>query len=286
MPLPRKARHKSLERFFTTLSALLRIGFSQPAYVPTPVPLNPHRLCSEKHSVTHNKIGRTTSHKNFNLSLLSVSHLIHHPSLHLGSVSPALTMSTSRPTHTLAEAHQLLQLSTLITTNIQRVIAAWAEESTVASTTPSELQLNQTVPSSPAALPSLALHEAQCTLIAATGKLTELIAEPSVRIIELGCQYWESRALYIAAERRVPDLLAKFEEQRNEGMTAGDLSKEVGIESRKLERVMRCLCSGGVFKEVEGGSAGKGPGEVRFANNRVSRALVGNEGLRAYVLLL
>ena len=84
----------------------------------------------------------------------------------------------------------------------------------------------------------------------------------------------------------MPDLLAKVEEQGNEGVTARDLSKEVGIESRKLERVMRCLCSGGVFKEVEGGSAGKGPGEARFANNRVSRALVGNEGLRAYVLLL
>lgn len=85
----------------------------------------------------------------------------------------------------------------------------------------------------------------------------------------------------------MPDLLAEIEEQgSNAGVSAADLSKEVGIEGRKLERVMRCLCSGGVFKEVEGGSAGKGRGEVRFANNRVSRALVGNEGLRAYVLLL
>lgn len=85
----------------------------------------------------------------------------------------------------------------------------------------------------------------------------------------------------------MPDLLAKIEEQgNNEGVTAAYLSKEVGIEGRKLERVMRCLCSGGVFKEVEGGSTGKGTGEVRFTNNRISRTLVGNEGLRAYVLLL
>ena len=97
----------------------------------------------------------------------------------------------------------------------------------------------------------------------------------------------ESRALYIAAERRAPDLLAKIEEQGgNGGLTAAYLSKEVGIEGPKLKRVMRRLCSGGMFKEVEGGSAVKGTGEVRFANNRFSRASVGNEGLRAYVLLL
>ena len=195
-------------------------------------------------------------------------------------------MSTSRPSHTIAEAHQLLQISTLVTTNIQRVIAAWAEESTIASTAPSKAQPNQTVPQSPATLPSPALHEAQCTLIAVTGKLTELIAEPSVRILELGCQYWESRALYIAAERRVPDLLAKAEEQENGGLTGEELSKLIGIESRKLERVMRSLCSAGVFREVEGKSNANGTGKSRFANNRVSRALVGNEGLRAYVLLL
>lgn len=105
-----------------------------------------------------------------------------------------------------------------------------------------------------------------------------------MRIIELGCQYWESRALYIAAERRVPDLLAKVEQQGDSGVTAAGLSKEVGIESRKLERILRCLCSNGVFREVEG--EGDGKGEVRFANNGVSGALVGNEGLRAYVLML
>lgn len=115
-----------------------------------------------------------------------------------------------------------------------------------------------------------------------------------MRVLELGCQYWESRALYIAAERRVPDLLARMEEQgRHDGVTAAELSSAVGIEGRKLERVMRCLCSGGVFREVGGGGSagagagtGTGTGEGRFANNRVSRALVGNEGLRAYVLLL
>lgn len=62
----------------------------------------------------------------------------------------------------------------------------------------------------PDILPSRRLYEAQRTLIALTGTLTELVAEPSLRILEVGCQYWESRALFIACERRIPDLLAQL----------------------------------------------------------------------------
>lgn len=40
---------------------------------------------------------------------------------------------------------------------------------------------------------------------------------------------------------------------------------------------MRCLCSIHVFREVS---------EDRFANNAVSAALVNNEPLRAYILML
>ena len=177
--------------------------------------------------------------------------------------------------HTLTEAYQLLQLSTLITTNIHHVISAWASEPTTSSTT----------------LPSPALHKAQCTLVAAMGKLTELIAEPSVRILELGCQYWESRALYIAVERRVADLLAEHadgngNEYGKGGLSADELGTAIVNEGRKLERIMRCLCSSGVFMEIEGEKHVNESREVKFANNGVSRALVGDEGLRAYVLLL
>lgn len=42
-------------------------------------------------------------------------------------------------------------------------------------------------------------------------------------------------------------------------------------------RIMRTLCAIHIFCEVD---------ENRFANNRVSAALVGNDGLRAYVQLL
>ena len=167
-----------------------------------------------------------------------------------------------RSAKTLSDVAQLLQISDLISTNIRRVINAWSAESSPSSSPASKI------------LPSLALHEAQRTLLAATGTLAELVSEPSVRVLELGCQYWESRALYIAAERRIPDALVAAE---GGSLTAEELSEMTGIEARKLDRVMRCLCSNHVFREVDGG---------KFANNRISAALVGNEPLRAYVLLL
>jgi hypothetical protein len=42
-------------------------------------------------------------------------------------------------------------------------------------------------------------------------------------------------------------------------------------------RIMRCLCSIHIFKEVQ---------PDRFANNGVSAALVNNEPLRAYIVML
>jgi hypothetical protein len=42
-------------------------------------------------------------------------------------------------------------------------------------------------------------------------------------------------------------------------------------------RVMRCLCSIHIFKET---------GPDRFANNDISAALVNNEPLRAYIVML
>ena len=44
-----------------------------------------------------------------------------------------------------------------------------------------------------------------------------------------------------------------------------------------IARLMRCLCSIHIFKEVQ---------PDRFANNHVSAALVGNEPLRAYIVML
>lgn len=129
-----------------------------------------------------------------------------------------------RPQKTLADAAQLLQLSELLSTNVRIVIDEWAKEQRPQASNDG---------ASPASLPSHKLHEAQRTLLAITGSLTELVAEPSLRIFEVACQHWESRALYIAAERRIPDLLA---EAGADGVSAKQLASRTGIEYLKLCR--------------------------------------------------
>ncbi|KAL8728552.1 MAG: hypothetical protein Q9181_005309 [Wetmoreana brouardii] len=172
----------------------------------------------------------------------------------------------SRPTKSLQDGAKLLRLSNLLTTNIQTVIQEWAKEQQPGAS-------NDGAP--PSVLPSRRLYEAQRTLLALTGTLIELIAEPSLRLMEVGCQYWESRALFIAAERRIPSMLAAPGVDITIGVSAKQLGRETGIEHLKLSRILRTLCSNHIFTE---------PSPDHFANNVISAALVENEPLRAYIL--
>jgi hypothetical protein len=49
-------------------------------------------------------------------------------------------------------------------------------------------------------------------VLAIAVSVSELVTEPYSRIQEVGCQHFESRALFIAAERRILDLLDLAEE--------------------------------------------------------------------------
>ncbi|KAI0409179.1 S-adenosyl-L-methionine-dependent methyltransferase [Xylaria palmicola] len=122
-------------------------------------------------------------------------------------------------------------------------------------------------------LPAKSLFDAQRTLLAAAGLLTELVSEPENRLLEVSSQYFEARALHIVADKRIPDILAKGGDAGVDIQTLGDT---VGIESRKLSRIMRCLCSIHIFQEKD---------EDVFINNRISSSLVNNEHIRAYILL-
>ncbi|KAI1261349.1 S-adenosyl-L-methionine-dependent methyltransferase [Xylariaceae sp. FL1019] len=122
-------------------------------------------------------------------------------------------------------------------------------------------------------LPAKPLFDSQRTLLAAAGLLTELVSEPQTRLLEVSSQYFEARALHIVADKRIPDIIA---EHGNVGVDIGTLASIVGIESRKLSRVMRCLCSIHIFHEKA---------EDVFVNNKISASLVDNEPLRAYIML-
>jgi hypothetical protein len=113
-----------------------------------------------------------------------------------------------------ADFYKLLQLTELIQKTSTTLLKEWASGSS----------------DSNSGLASPELFEAQRTLLSAAGLLTELVSDPATRLLEVSSQYNEARALHIASDLRVPDVLAKNEK----GVKIDDISSAVGIESRKL----------------------------------------------------
>lgn len=106
---------------------------------------------------------------------------------------------------------QLRQLGDLINSSIQTVV-----------------KLNE---ASKGELPAKPLFDAQRALLSAAGKLTELVSQPSTRVLEVSSQYFEARCLHIVADKHVPDILAKAGDA---GVHVTGIAKSVGIEPRKL----------------------------------------------------
>ncbi|KAF7162427.1 hypothetical protein CNMCM5623_007718 [Aspergillus felis] len=127
-----------------------------------------------------------------------------------------------RQPKSVCDAGQLLQTASIISSTAQTIIAEWSAEAKA-----SKGPRKQNVPT----LPSRELFDAQRTILAAVGKLTELVSDPSARILEVATQFQESRSLYIAAERRIPDLLAAGDE---DGVHVDVISQKARIEPRKL----------------------------------------------------
>ncbi|RYP31586.1 hypothetical protein DL767_005695 [Monosporascus sp. MG133] len=160
-----------------------------------------------------------------------------------------------------ADIEKLRQLASLVTSATEAVIAEWTEGETTPPDTIDGIQL-----------PSHRLYGAQRILAAAAGSIEELVCDPSLRLLNFSTQYVESRALHIAAEHRIADLL---EDARDSELHVQELAKTIGIETEKLSRILRLLTSQHIFREVR---------PDIFANNAVSRKLVRNETLRAYIM--
>jgi hypothetical protein len=127
-----------------------------------------------------------------------------------------------RQPKSLCDAAQLLQTADIISNTVQAIIAEWSAEVKA-----SKGSRKQNAPT----LPSRELFDAQRTILAAVGKLTELVSDPSARILEVATQFQESRSLYIAAERRIPDILAAGD---GGGVHVDQISQKARIEPRKL----------------------------------------------------
>ncbi|PCH41151.1 S-adenosyl-L-methionine-dependent methyltransferase [Wolfiporia cocos MD-104 SS10] len=133
----------------------------------------------------------------------------------------------------------------------------------------------QTTPvESGAPLPSPEVYEATRIVTGACGMFLDLVQEPGSRLTEIACANFISRALHVAIQARVAEILADADPTK--GMSAALISEKTGINEQKLTRVLRTLCTVHVFNEVRDGY---------FANNRTSDALARDPYLYDWLLL-
>ncbi|KAH9927650.1 S-adenosyl-L-methionine-dependent methyltransferase [Fomitopsis serialis] len=156
----------------------------------------------------------------------------------------------------------LRHLVRLITDSSEVVIREWQTEETEPS-----------ADSTTSLLPSPDLFNARRTVLGACGMVSDVVAEPQHRLMEFASEYHVSRALHVAAEGRIPDILADANPAK--GLHVKEIAQQAGIEHRKLARILRCLASIHVFKEVK---------ELHFSNTRTSQALVDNDPLRCWLM--
>jgi hypothetical protein len=90
------------------------------------------------------------------------------------------------------------------------------------------------------------------------GRLPNKLVPPPFRVMQLGSAFWQSRALYVAAELGVADVIG--DEQKSSQQIAEDLN----LHADYLYRLLRMLASIGVFEESA---------EKFFRNNRLSNCL-------------
>jgi len=124
--------------------------------------------------------------------------------------------------HTPKDANELLRLSDLLREAALTIKDEWAKE---------DFSHQDESKDSSRILPSHKLWNAERTVEAVTGSLLELVAEPHQRIQQILAEFMESRALFIAAERRIPDLLNGA---GPDGMDIQSIAEKTGIERRKL----------------------------------------------------
>lgn len=136
-----------------------------------------------------------------------------------GRVHPTSKESSQRrPEHEAYDLDQLLQLGNLIQSSIERYVEGKRKMASCA--------LGGDVPA------PRAVFDAQRDLLAAAGKLTELVVEPGTRLQETAIQYMESRALHIVADKRVSDILAAHGNES--GVHIDILAQETQMDGRKL----------------------------------------------------
>ena len=118
-------------------------------------------------------------------------------------------------------SQKLLALVDLVTQSAHATIEEWYKEELSPEAESTDLL-------------SWELHNAQRAIIAACGAITDLVHDPQLRIFEVAAGFLEARALHIAAEHRVADILDKHGGGQNHGVSIDALAEHVGIDDQKL----------------------------------------------------
>ncbi len=120
-------------------------------------------------------------------------------------------------------AQQTRDILNLLSANVERLASDW-------ESTPNGDSVDTT--SEDVGLPvSHAEYDAVKTILAALGSLESLVLNPHMRLSTLSMSYTTARALHIAAEHNIAELLAQHED---DGVPAAQLAKSTGIEEAKL----------------------------------------------------
>ena len=129
-------------------------------------------------------------------------------------------------TDTKKNVIQLREILSLLSTAVEKIASEWE----LRSSEDSLHARNEGADSSE----SHDEYDAVKTVLAAVGSLESLIMEPHVRLISLSTSYTIARALHIAAENSVAEVLARAGES---GLRATHLARSTGIDEKKL-----CKC--------------------------------------------
>lgn len=84
------------------------------------------------------------------------------------------------------------------------------------------------------AIPGRSAYDAQRTIIAALGSIEELVAEPHLRLVDFAELYFEVRALHVAIEHDIAELVARG---GADGVPVEALAKETRLDNRKLGKL-------------------------------------------------
>jgi hypothetical protein len=98
------------------------------------------------------------------------------------------------------------------------------------------------------------------------------LTPPPFRLMQIGSAFWQSRALYAAAQLDLATTLGDAQ------LAAADLAGRVGAQPQALRRLLRMLAAMGVFTEIS---------PAVYANNKLSNALRSErpDNVRAMILM-